>query len=42
MSGKKPFSINTPRGRVITVTGEDGSVTVKLEWNVIHRLIETS
>lgn len=33
MSGKKPFSINTPRGRVITVTGEDGSVTAKLEWN---------
>ena len=33
MSEKKPFSINTPRGRVITVTGEDGSVTAKLEWN---------
>lgn len=33
MSGKKPFSINTPRGRVSTVTGEDGSVTAKLEWN---------
>ena len=33
MAGKKAFSINTPRGRVITVTGEDGSVTAKLEWN---------
>lgn len=33
MSGKKPFSINTLRGRVITVTGEDGFVTAKLEWN---------
>lgn len=33
MAGKKPFSINTPRGRVITVAGEDGSVTAKLEWN---------
>ena len=32
MTGKKTFSINTPRGSITTVTNADGSVTAELKW----------
>ena len=32
MAQKKQFSITSPRGRLITVTGENGTVTAKIEW----------
>ena len=32
MAQKKDFQITSPRGRVFTVTGKNGSVTAKLEW----------
>lgn len=32
MAGKKDFRITSPRGRVFTVAGENGTVTARLEW----------
>lgn len=32
MAQKKNFQIASPRGRVFTVTGKNGSVTARLEW----------
>ena len=33
MAQKRNFSITTPRGTLSSVTGKNGKVTVKLEWN---------
>ena len=32
MAQKKDFQIASPRGRVFTVVGDNGTVTAKLEW----------
>lgn len=32
MAQKKDFQITSPRGRVFTVAGENGTVTARLEW----------
>lgn len=33
MAGERKFAIQTPRGTVFTITGKNGRVTAKLEWN---------